>query len=146
MAQLPLELRLDRHASFASFVAGDNRPAVEHVRAVALGERREIVWLWGAPSTGKTHLLTAACHAAGEQGRRAMYVALEPEREPGLLAGHRDVDLLTLDDAARVAGRDGWEQALFGAFDSGLQRGGLIVGADRPPRECGFALADLASR
>ena len=37
VAQLPLALTLADHASFATFVAGDNDAAVQHLRAVAGG-------------------------------------------------------------------------------------------------------------
>ena len=64
MAQLPLALALADHASFATFVAGQNGAALEHVRSIATVPA-DTVWVWGAQSTGKTHLLQAACRAAG---------------------------------------------------------------------------------
>jgi len=146
MAQLPLALKLQPHAAFDSFVSGPNGAAIEHVKAVALGQRRESIWLYGPPNTGKSHLLAAACRAAGEAGFRPIYLPLDPNIDPAMLSQLENVDLIALDDVQRVAGRPGWDAALFSVFDARLQRGGLVVAADVAPRECPFDLADLISR
>lgn len=145
MAQLPLALALDDHASFETFVAGANAAAVEHVASVARGGA-DTVWLWGPAGTGKTHLLQAACREASALGRRAMYVAL-PAPSPEILTGLEQVDVLALDDLHAVAGDLEWEQALFVILNAFLNRsGGLLLAAAAPAAQCGFRLADLASR
>jgi len=146
MAQLPLELRLKPYASFASFIAGPNRAASLHAQAVAAGARPESLWLHGAAGTGKSHLLAAACREAGEAGFRAIYLALDPQQDPGILGQLEAMDLVALDDVDRVAGIGAWERALFAVFDARLQTGGIIAAAAAPPAECGFGLADLVSR
>jgi DnaA family protein len=145
MAQLPLALALPDHASFATYVAGRNGSAVEHVTNVA-GGRPDTLWLWGLPGSGKTHLLQAACRAAGEGGRRAMYVAL-PAAEPALLADLDRVDLLALDGVDAAAGDPAWEAPLFAILNAFLARtGGLLLAATVAPLKCRFDLPDLASR
>mgnify|MGYP003576258978 FL=1 len=145
MAQLPLALALKDHASFATFVAGSNAAAVEHVSSLARG-RADTVWLWGAEGAGKTHLLQAACREATAHGRRAMYVAL-PASSPEILSGLENVDVLAVDDLHAVAGDLQWEQALFVILNAFLSRsGGLLLAASGPASQCGFHLADLASR
>jgi DnaA family protein len=146
MAQLPLPLRLSRHATFASFVAGANAAVVEHIRAVALGERKDSIWLAGPAGTGKSHLLASACRAAGDAGLRPIYLALDPAADPGLLSELDGMDLIALDDVTRVAGRADWERALFTVMDARLGRGGLLAAAGAVPRESAFALPDLSSR
>jgi DnaA family protein len=146
MAQLPLALGLHRQASFESLVGAANRPAVEHVRAVALGERADSVWLAGPSHTGKSHLLAAACHTAGAAGLRPMYIALRPDLDPDALAELESVDLLALDDLDTVAGHARFESRLFPVIDGRLQGGGLLLAARQTPRDCGFSLPDLASR
>src|SRR5690349_15763040 len=96
LAQLPLALAIEDHASFETFVGGGNSAAVEHVRTLAAGGR-DTVWLWGAPGSGKSHLLQAACRAATAADRRAMYVAM-PAVSPAILADLEQVDLLAIDD------------------------------------------------
>ncbi|HVY63377.1 MAG TPA: DnaA regulatory inactivator Hda [Gammaproteobacteria bacterium] len=145
MAQLPLALALADHASFATFVAGDSHAALGHVRAVA-GGAGDTLWLWGAAGCGKSHLLQAACRAATEGGRRAMYVATRSAR-PEILAGLEHLDLLALDDVDAVAGEEAWETPLFGILNEFLsRRGGLLLAAATSPGAAGFALPDLKSR
>jgi DnaA family protein len=145
LAQLPLPLTLADHASFATFVAGDNAAAVQHVRAIARGTS-DSLWLWGGAGCGKSHLLQAACRAAAAAGRRAMYVALG-SAAPDILAGLDSLDVVALDDVDRVAGNDEWESSLFGVLNEFLgRRGGLLMAATVSPAGAGFRLADLASR
>jgi DnaA family protein len=145
LAQLPLELALGDHASFGTFVTGSNEAAVEHVRNLAQGGA-DTVWLWGAEGSGKSHLLQAACRAAAEAGRRAMYVPL-PAISPAILADLEHVDLLAVDDVHAVAGDLGWERPLFVILNAYLGRSGaLLLAAAAPAVQCGFQLADLASR
>jgi DnaA family protein len=145
LAQLPLELALDDHATFGTFVSGGNAAAVEHVRSLAAGGG-ETVWLWGGTGAGKTHLLQAACRAASAAERRAMYIAL-PAASPAILADLEHVDLLAIDDLQTVAGDFAWEQPLFVILNAFLSRNGaLLLSANAPSAQCGFRLADLASR
>lgn len=146
MAQLPLELKFKPHASFDAFVAGANLAAVEHVRSIAVGERSDSVWIYGPESTGKSHLLAAACRAASERDLRAIYLSPDAVAEPEMLRQLEDTDFVALDDVNRVAGDPKWEQGLFSLFNARLQQGGLVVAATAAPRETGFKLDDLVSR
>ncbi|HEX5050064.1 MAG TPA: DnaA regulatory inactivator Hda [Gammaproteobacteria bacterium] len=145
-AQLPLALEIADHARFDTFVVGAaNDAAVEHVRAVAAG-RADLLWLWGAPGSGKTHLLQAACRAAAAAERRAMYVPLAG-LQPEILSGLDDMDLLALDGLDGVAGAADWERALFVLLNGiAERRGGLLLAARAPAPAAGFRLPDLASR
>jgi len=149
VGQLPLALALVAHARFETFVPGKkNAAALRHVSDVAAGVA-ETVWLWGGTGCGKTHLLQAACRAADLAGKRAMYVALDPESglTPEILRGLDAMDLLALDDIGRVAGDAGWERQLFGVLNAFLGRhGGLLLAARTPPAATGLTMPDLASR
>jgi DnaA family protein len=144
--QLPLALTIADHARFDTFVGAANEAAVEHARAVAAG-RADLLWLWGASGSGKTHLLQAACRAAAAAERRTMYVPLDLGLEPEILAGLDAVDLLALDGVDAVAGEGGWERALFVLLNGVAERrGGLLLAARAAPAAAGFRLPDLASR
>jgi DnaA family protein len=145
LSQLPLALALADYASFDTFVAGGNAAAIAHVRKLAAGGR-DSLWLWGAAGAGKSHLLQAACRAAAADQRRAMYVAL-PAASPAILADLEHVDLLALDDMHAIGGELAWEQPLFVILNAFLGRNGaLLLAANAPAGQCGFQLADLASR
>ena len=74
MSQLALPLQLADHAVFASFLDSGNETLVATLRGVATGSERYGCWLWGAASTGKTHLLQAVCDAAGDRAAGAPFL------------------------------------------------------------------------
>jgi len=146
MNQLVLPLRLADHAVFASFYARGNESLVDALQALADGESSHGCWLWGAPSTGKTHLLQAVCDRAGD---RAVFVPLAPlaQAGPAVLEGLASRDLVCIDDIDTVLSEDDWEAALFGLCNQLADSGGqLVIAAGAAPRESGIRLADLASR
>ena len=146
MSQLALPLQLADHAVFASFLDSGNEPLVASLVSVAEGRSGPGCWLWGSAATGKTHLLQAVCDRAGDP---SIYLPMDmlSAAGPGILEGLADREVVCIDDIDRVAGSAEWELALFTLFnelDAG--NGQLVVSASAAPRECGFGLADLASR
>lgn len=148
MRQLPLGVRLQDRAVFASFLAGSNLEAVEHVRALALGASGGVAWLSGPSGAGKTHLLQAACVAAGESLRVGYFPLAElGPLGSGVLDGWAEIECLCLDDVHVVAGQIEWERALFALFCGMEDRGGrLLAAASSPPALLAWALPDLGSR
>lgn len=146
MSQLALPLQLADHAVFASFLDTGNETLVATLLDVANGVDGHGCWLWGGPSTGKTHLLQAVCDTAGD---RAAYVPMSmlAAAGPQVLEGLASRELICIDDMHKVVGHSGWEAALFDlcnqVFDTGAQ---LVVAANSAPRECPVVLADLQSR
>lgn len=141
MRQLALGVRLRDDATFASFVTGENGELV-----AALGAGGPHLWLWGAPGCGKTHLLQAACTAAGGP---AAYLPLGRAAllPPQALAGYEAARLLCLDDADAVAGDGDWERALFGLFNACADlRTRLVFAARAAPRSLPWVLEDWRSR
>jgi DnaA family protein len=146
--QIPLPLCLDRHALFATFIAGANAAAVAHVAAVAALKRKDIVWLCGPEGSGKTHLLQAACRAAHETSAPSMYLPLRggSDAHPDHLLGVEHLGLVAVDDVDAVAGDPEWEARLFSVFNEFQGRGGLLLAARGVPAAIPFRLGDLASR
>jgi DnaA family protein len=146
MSQLALPLRLADHAVFASFLATGNETLVATLRGLAAGDDGSGCWIWGAAANGKTHLLQAVCDQAGDQ---SVYIPLGMfgAAGPGMLEGLASRALVCIDDIDVVAGDAAWEHALFVLYNQVLDAGGRIVAAaTAAPRNCGFELADLASR
>ena len=119
MRQLPLEISPPAAPSLDNFVAGANAEALAAVRALAAGERPEVVvYLWGERGSGRTHLLRAATLA-----------------NPGLVAAD---DVETLDATA--------QQALFNAINAAREgQSAVLATGSAPP--AGLVLRDdLRSR
>ncbi|HEX7053710.1 MAG TPA: DnaA/Hda family protein [Burkholderiales bacterium] len=107
MQQLPLDISAPEPPGFDNYVAGENAEALAAVRALAAGTLREsIVYLWGPPGSGRSHLLAAA--------RRA------------------NAALVIADDVQRLA--TDAQQALFAAINAARESGrGVLAAGDQPP-------------
>lgn len=149
MQQLPLEVRLADYALFDTFYDGPNGGIVHALQDLTSSSAFSVVWIWGAPETGKTHLLQAAVAAADGGGLRAAYLPLggDFDMSPDALDGMDEFDVVCIDDVDAVAGHKDWEQGLFGLFEGLRQNGGrLILTARKSSLHCGFSLPDLVSR
>lgn len=83
MKQIALDIGLASLPSFANFFAGPNEAALRHLELWAGNNLRSPVptYLWGAPGSGKTHLLKAVAETLREQGARTGWLdasVLEP--------------------------------------------------------------------
>lgn len=149
LPQLALDMRLEPGISFASYFAGANGQVVEAVRALAAGTGEQVVFLYGSPGLGKTHLLQAACREVAERGEPVAYLPLrEAVRwSPGVVEGLETMTLVALDDVEAVVASPAWQEALFHLFNR-LRAAGhrlLASGAGRPA-DLGLQLEDLVSR
>lgn len=132
--QLVLDLIPAPAPTLANFVDGRNREALSAVKAL-LDERArsgaKIVYLWGAPGSGKSHLVRALSATDGFCSRLP-----RPDEEPARNYALDDVD--RLDDEA--------QQALFNLINR-LQEGAgaLLATGGAAPRDLALR-RDLASR
>jgi DnaA-homolog protein len=142
MRQLPLGVRLRSGAQYATFFPGPNTEVLAQL------QRRDVspLWIWGGNAVGKSHLLQAACVAAGDT---AAYIPLAPAAglAPEILSGLDSRRLLCVDDVDAIAGDLNWERSLFALFNAAADSGSrLILAAHAAPRACAWALPDWASR
>lgn len=147
--QLPLGLALQDGARFDSYFPGLNREVVQHLQQAASGTGENLVYVAGASGMGKTHLLQAACHRAGQCDRTSTYLPLQEllALAPTILEDLEQLDLICLDDVAAIAGHAVWERGLFDLFNRVRAAGGtLLVAGERRPDQSGFGLPDLVSR
>jgi DnaA family protein len=106
MQQLVLDIGPAAEPDFDTYVAGANAEALERVRTLAAGTLREaIVYLWGEPGSGRTHLLRAAL-----------------KLNPHLVVAD---DVETLDDGA--------QQGLFAAINAAREGEPPVLAAGRHP-------------
>ena len=118
MQQLPLDLSPPEPPGFENYIAGANAEALAVVRALAAGTLREsVVYLWGEPGSGRTHLLAAAhrthpglaiaddVDSLDADAQQALFLAINAAREGGpavLAAGGRPPGRLALRDDLRT--------------------------------------------
>ena len=147
--QLPLALQLRDDATFDNYFIADNALLVDQLRRqLECGER--YIYIHGANGSGRSHLLQAACHRAGQLDMASVYLPLNELQDYSaqqLFDGLEQVALVCLDDIHCVAGKPQWEQALFSVFNRLAEhRVHLLVAADCAVRKLGIELPDLASR
>jgi len=150
--QLPLGVRLRDDATFANYYPGANAAALGYVERMCETDAdwaENLIYLWGAPGIGRSHLLQAACLRMEQFGGRAVYLPLDAVAMygPQLLDNLERCDLVCIDEVDLVAGHPTWEEALFHLFnrlrDAGRR---LLLSASAPPREVPIKLPDLKSR
>lgn len=137
MRQLILDIRPDAPPCFDNFLPGRNAEAVTALRGLLAGGEA-MIYLWGEPGSGKSHLLQACVQAVQGQGRPAAYIASGaelPEDLPALLAVDA-VDALSPEAQVR----------LFSLINRAREGEGCVVAAgERPPAQLALR-ADLTTR
>jgi DnaA family protein len=149
MQQLALDLKLADFALFTTFHAGPNEQVLNAVMQAATEPGQHVAWIWGAPGSGRSHLLQAAVAAASNAGRACAWLPLGDgeDMQPAILEGMGALDLLCVDDVDQIAGDAQWERPLFKLFEELRARdGNLLVAASGTCAVSGFELQDLASR
>lgn len=136
--QLPLDIRLREDATFDNYV-GDAGRQLAHVAG--------IVYLWGDPGSGRSHLLQAACHQASAAGRSSIYLGDPGRHSADVVRDLERLSLTCIDDIHEVLGSEAWETALFHLINAVRDsHGTLILSANRPVMRLAVTIADLKSR
>jgi DnaA family protein len=136
--QLILNIQPEAEPRFDNFLPGDNLELLMALDVLASGDLKEfVVYVWGAPGSGRSHLLRATHGEAARRDRQTVFVRGGdlPEDMPGLLVVD-DVD--TLDAAGQVRLFDLINQARDGA-------GTVLASGPCAPAQLGVR-ADLATR
>ncbi len=125
--QLLLDLQLDWVPSLDNYVAGGNRELVSRLRGLTDPRCYESIYVWGTPSSGKSHLISAlasltTARPVQRQDARSMAIDLSPK--PGSLLLIDDIDELPAEQ----------QITLFRLFNSARLLGyALLLSGSSPP-------------
>ncbi len=147
--QLPLSVSFREDAVFDDFLPGDNARTVGALRHALARLDEQLLYLWGAPGSGLSHLLQAAVHDLQTQGLEGLYLPLAEciDYGPAALEGLDELDVVALDDIDLIAGRAEWEEAVFHLFNRLRDTGRvLMVTSHSSPLHQQIELPDLKSR
>ncbi len=146
--QLAFPLSGDDKASFDNFWVGHNVELVRAIKASVQTCEPNVVYFYGAQSSGKSHLLFAAMRLAKQEIINTSYLSLaDAYVSPDMLSAVDVKHLVCIDNVQAWAGDKTKERALFTVFEQIKHAGGqLIVSATQPPDRAGFAIRDLVSR
>ena len=139
----------DGHRFDSYFTGENNRLIFEAIKLFIQNEDHQQIVLWGSPSSGKTHLLQAACYSVVEQGGKATYFPLKNviNYSVSILEGLENYSLICIDDIQLAVGNASWEVALFNLINQArYQQQTLLFSSDSNPKFARYLLADLKSR
>lgn len=143
--QLPLALRAAPAAGLSDFVGGAE--VVRLLRAVALSERADWVYLHGPAGSGRSHLLLATLAQARQSEREVVYLPLSRMRMSEPLDAVPGSALVAVDDLDAAAGNASIERALFALHNRCFDEGGQMLYAGlEAPADLAIDLPDLRSR
>ncbi|MEQ8314045.1 MAG: DnaA regulatory inactivator Hda [Gammaproteobacteria bacterium] len=146
--QLLLGVSLRDEATFDNFHVSQANSAL--LRSLTtLSKDDHLTYLWGAASSGRTHLAQALCHQQAESGLASLYLPLQEHESlaPDMLQGAEGLAMVCIDDVDAIAGETDWEQALFQLYNelAGTETR-LVVTAACAPQYLPMQLKDLVSR
>jgi DnaA family protein len=112
--QLVLGMRLSDDATFSNFlIAPENQQLVSALQDSLAGG--QLIYLWGAQGSGRSHLLQAICHAYSEAGAPVLYLPLAEKGglAPEILQQSSSLSLVCLDDISQIGSDEQWQEAVF---------------------------------
>ncbi len=135
--------------SLENFVGDENRMLVSELTELVTGIRQSrVIYIWGQPGSGKTHLLHACSLQNQRLGRTSTYCSLEGMDAKRHIAGVSDPNsLVCIDDLENMELEGTMQETLFHMVQL-LQtgKGSLLVSGNCQLAEIGLTLKDLESR
>lgn len=127
MKQAVLDLPRQAEPSFDNFVCGNNRQLVGALQH--LTRDSGCLYLWGPPSSGKSHLLGATAALASQQGREVLWLgAGDADCSPG------EQGMLLVDDVEQLSADA--QLALFGVWlRQQDQQLSVVISGRLPPKD-----------
>ncbi|PID42020.1 MAG: DnaA regulatory inactivator Hda [Proteobacteria bacterium] len=146
--QLVLNVRLRDDDSFTNFLGNTNSQA-SGILQNSLHNDDFFILLHGGQTSGKSHLLHAACQSFQLSGKSVVSIPLAEHADlsPGILDGLDSCQLVCLDDLDTVFGIKDWELAVFDLYNRVQLSGGkLLAAVSVAPANLQCQLPDLLSR
>ena len=146
--QLPLGVQLADRANLDNYFSGPNHEAVTALRALARPGATATLYLYGAPGSGKSHLLQGLT-AMAAAGGTAAYLPLRQfaDEAPDVTEGMEQLDVVCIDDLEAIIGHPVWMLALLRLLDRLRSHGArCVVAAGAAPERLGLGLTDLVTR
>src|SRR3990167_4749089 len=145
--QLALGIQLNHHHTWNEFIWKKNSFIKQQLTLTLSGHGEKILYLWGEPGSGKSHLLQALCQQ--DSPCQAMYLPLHLLKECGPESIENiSAHTVLVDDLDVIAGHAAWESALFNLFNTIHDDNStiLIISNAVPPAQSLIQLPDLHSR
>ncbi len=136
--QLTLDIHLDTPLTFSHFVAGENASLLAALQDRAQTMQAGALYFWGAPHSGRTHLLHACLHLAQTLGRATHYIQAKTFYEPDL--PQTPGAILAVDDVEHL--NPDAQIALFNSFNRARQFGQTLITTGNASPMMGLSVRD----
>lgn len=147
--QLALAIQLNDEATFSDFCWENNALLKQQLQQTLLGLGESLIYLWGPPGSGKSHLLQACCQAV-DKTQSSIYLPLEMLKSWGteIIDGIDEQTFIGIDDIDAIAHNTLWEETLFHLYNRirDNEKTTLIMTGKYPPSQMQLQLQDLRSR
>jgi DnaA-homolog protein len=147
--QLALSIPLHHAATLNDFIWTNNDLLCQQINHTVNGIGEKLLYIWGAPGSGKSHILQACCQT-NIASHNCSYVPLKLLQDygPEILEGLEQQQLIALDDIDSIHGNEIWEEALFHFYNRIRDQNNshLIISGRDAPMNMPIKLLDLRSR
>ena len=148
--QLALAIQRHDEATFEDYCWGDNKQLKKELDATLSGTGERFIYLWGAPGSGKSHLLQACCQQLAPL-KKSIYLPLDILKtwDPTSLGELEPHHLFCIDALDAIVSMPEWEEALFHLYNrirDNTNEPLLIMANRSAPRHTNMTLPDLQSR
>ncbi|MGH8751365.1 MAG: DnaA regulatory inactivator Hda [Burkholderiales bacterium] len=140
--QMALDLSLRSEPTLDNFIIGKNAELVQVLREMLAKPGERLLYLWGGPGSGRSHLLKAMVEGFRQQHLSASYIPCDAAAEfaPGL----DQLDMIAVDDAERLSAPA--QIGLFNLYNHVREgQAVLLVSGTLPPAQLKLR-ADLITR
>ena len=132
MKQLAFDFVAPASPTLDNFVEGRNAEVLQRLRELVAarnaGDGERSIYLWGAASSGRTHLLQSALAAIERRGTRVAYFAAGAESATGSLS---EAEAAAIDDVERLGAAA--QGVVFNAYNRLRDSGGVLLAAGNAP-------------
>ncbi len=115
MNQLGLPLSLNSKMLLSNFVGKKNQQALDFVNQLLTQKVSDVVFILGAKSSGKTHLLQGCAFSALDEQLDVIYIDIKQELPEGVVSDLVPVDWICIDNVDYLSTTQ--QQALFDLYN-----------------------------
>jgi len=152
--QYSLDIALPKFATFETFIDTSDSQLLSVLNQLTKTspqsqQEPQQYFLWGAASTGKTHLLQAICNQLASSKQNVIYLPMKElaSESAELLNDMHQLDVLCIDDLELVLGNEQWDKQLFNLINElRANNKSIVLTSSINPNEANVSFADLASR
>ena len=147
--QIPLQFGNFQNYSFESYLTEQHDELIQLLINIAKGDQINHLYLWGEEGCGKSHLLQAACHLAGNSQRQVAYIPLENLNDfsPEMLHDLGMLDLVCVDSIEKISANQQWQQSLVWLYNELRDQGNsIVIAGNEQPKTLPLKIEDLRSR